>query len=218
MKYFVILFGCLILIGFTGITFADPFDLTILSPIQQYKNHQDPRFVFCDQHLISIVKIDGKYGCVTKDTSFKLIERGWAKCENQIGIWISSCEIKGEQSLKFLTQIQVTEDDKTYVVPFQISNGILKDILFDKSSNSLKISMNATDDGRLKISIPRELLDAKQSYCPIDPKRPDNLFFVLRDGEEIESQEIQSTDTTRTLDVRFLKTTTKIEVIAVCWA
>lgn len=214
MKYLVIL---LVLIGFAGTVFAVPVDLTVLSPIQQYKNHQDPRFIFCDQHLISIVKIDGKYGCVTKDTSFKLIERGWAKCENQLGIWISPCEIRGEQSLKFLTQMQVTKDDKIFLVPFQISNGTIKDILSDKSSNLLKISMNVTDDGQLKITISRELLDSKQGYCPIDPKRPDNLFFVLRDGEEIEYREIQSTDSTRTLDIGFLKTTTKIEVIATCW-
>jgi hypothetical protein len=97
MKYFVILFGFLFLLGFTGIAFAqymgdnDPpevleerigvgltKDITWAPPIKQIKQFErEPENVKCNSDLELIFKLNGSPACVMAETKTKLIERGW---------------------------------------------------------------------------------------------------------------------------------------------
>ena len=45
---------------------------------------------------------------------------------------------------------------------------------------------------------------------------PDDVFFTLVDGEEVEYDEIFTTDTSRTLEIPFKKDLKQIEIIATC--
>jgi hypothetical protein len=65
--------------------------------------------------------------------------------------------------------------------------------------------MKATDDGKLTITLPRPLIDARTD------DDEDDEFFVLADGEEAEFTEKVTSDS-RTLSVSFPEGTTYIEV------
>lgn len=111
----------------------------------------------------------------------------------------------------------VIKDGISFDVNFSIKGGAVKEITFSNTTNSLLVIIDSSMQGNLTLNIPRDLLDAKMDYCPPRMTNPlDDGFFVLRDGEEIEYDEIQTTDTYRTLHIQFLDNSTKIEVIGTC--
>lgn len=111
----------------------------------------------------------------------------------------------------------VVKNDLTFDVSYAIKGGIVEDMVFSNSINSLLVTIDSTDKGNLTLGIPRNLLDAKFDYCtPRLANPPDDTFLVLLDGEEIAYDEIATTTETRTLQIPFLENSTKIEVIATC--
>ncbi|MDH3617094.1 MAG: PEFG-CTERM sorting domain-containing protein [Nitrosopumilus sp.] len=101
------------------------------------------------------------------------------------------------------TRIAVSGTD--FMVGYQITGGKLISITPDVDSNSLIIAIDATDDGQLTITLPRELIDAKIGDS-------DDDFFVLVDGEEVDFDET-STSTDRTLVISFPAGAEEIEII-----
>jgi predicted secreted protein with PEFG-CTERM motif len=92
------------------------------------------------------------------------------------------------------------------VVGYKITGGKLISITPDVNANSLIIAIDATNDGLLTITLPRELIDAKLNG-------QDDVFFVLVDGEEVDAKEISTTSTDRTLEIPFYAGAEEIEII-----
>ncbi|QLH06062.1 PEFG-CTERM sorting domain-containing protein [Nitrosopumilus ureiphilus] len=102
--------------------------------------------------------------------------------------------------------------DKTVAIPgssdligYEITGGKLLSIIPDVESNSLIVSIDATSDGSLTLTIPRSVLDAT-----MDGK--DDVFFVLIDGEEVDFDETTSA-TNRVLTIAFPAGAEEIEII-----
>ncbi len=92
-----------------------------------------------------------------------------------------------------------------FMVGYTITGGKLVSVTPDVDANSLIIAIDATDDGQLTITLPRELIDAKIGD-------EDDDFFVLVDGEEVDFDET-TTSTDRTLVISFPAGAEEIEII-----
>jgi len=92
------------------------------------------------------------------------------------------------------------------LVSYTITGGTLDAIEEDFDSKSLIISITATDDGNLTIILPRNVIDAIFEGV-------DDEFFVLVDDEEVDFDEIETTDTHRTLSIDFNAGSEEIEII-----
>jgi predicted secreted protein with PEFG-CTERM motif len=92
-----------------------------------------------------------------------------------------------------------------FMVAYEITGGKLLSITPDVDANSLIIAIDATNDGQLTITLPRELIDAKIGD-------EDDDFFVLVDGEEVDFDETM-TSTDRTLVISFPAGAEEIEII-----
>jgi len=92
-----------------------------------------------------------------------------------------------------------------YSVGYVITGGKINFITSDQDANSLIVSIDATDDGSLTLTIPRSVLDATING-------QDDNFFVLVKGEEVDFDEtITSTD--RTLTIAFPAGAKDVEII-----
>jgi len=92
------------------------------------------------------------------------------------------------------------------LVSYTITGGTLDAIEEDFDSKSLIISITATDDGNLTIILPRNVINAIFEGV-------DDEFFVLVDDEEVDFDEIETTDTHRTLSIDFNAGSEQIEII-----
>jgi len=105
-----------------------------------------------------------------------------------------------------VTDTTVTIQGSADLIGYDITGGKLLGIMPDVDSSSLIISIDATEDGSITLTIPRSVLDA------ILPDGGDDDFFVLIDGEEVEFEETKS-PTDRTLTIAFPAGTEQIEII-----
>jgi len=92
------------------------------------------------------------------------------------------------------------------LVSYQITGGTLDAIQEDFDAKSLIISITANDDGNLTIILPRNVIDATFNGG-------DDEFFVLVDAEEVDFDELETTDTHRTLSIDFPAGAEEIEII-----
>ena len=104
-----------------------------------------------------------------------------------------------------VTDTTVSVQGSVDLIGYEITGGKLLSIMTDVDANSLIISIDATDDGSLTITIPRSVLDATFNG-------EDDDFFVLVDGEEVDFDEIASS-TDRTLTIEFSAGAEQIEII-----
>jgi len=88
---------------------------------------------------------------------------------------------------------------------YQIIGGIVLDVITDSNANSLIFTIHSTSDGKLTITIPRHILDAR-----IGDKTRD--FIVLVDGQTVPFNETVSSSA-RTLSIPFPHGTQSIEII-----
>jgi len=93
-----------------------------------------------------------------------------------------------------------------FSVGYSITGGSLVSITPDVDARSLMITIIATDDGELTITLPRALIDAKING-------EDDEFFVLVDAEEVPDFDETTTSTDRTLTIQFLAGSEEIEII-----
>jgi len=104
-----------------------------------------------------------------------------------------------------VTDTTVSVQGSTDLIGYTITGGKLLGIITDFDANSLIISIEATDDGTLTLTIPRSVLDATING-------EDDDFFVLVDGEEVDFDET-TTSIDRTLTIEFPAGAEEIEII-----
>jgi predicted secreted protein with PEFG-CTERM motif len=110
-----------------------------------------------------------------------------------------------DQIASTVTDTTVSVGEGNDLVGYEITGGKLLSIIPDVDANSLIISIDATDDGSLTLTIPRSVMDATINGG-------DDDFFVLIDGEEVDFDEI-TTSTDRTLTIAFPAGAEEIEII-----
>ena len=114
-------------------------------------------------------------------------------------------------------------DQGTYDVEYVIKGGTVENMEVDYDGLALVITIDATKDGTITVTLPRDLIDAKKPANlsaddilvgkTVDPKDlEDDDFFVLIGGEEASFKETKS-KTSRTLSIGFLADDTQIEIV-----
>jgi len=104
-----------------------------------------------------------------------------------------------------VTDTTVSVQGSSDLIGYEITGGKLLSIMPDVDANSLIISIDATSDGSLTLTIPRSVLDATING-------EDDDFFVLIDGEEADFDETTSS-TDRILTIAFPAGAEEIEII-----
>ena len=104
-----------------------------------------------------------------------------------------------------ITETTVSVQGSSDLIGYEITGGKIVGFITDVDASSLIISIDATRDGSLTLTVPRSVLDATNSG-------EDEDFFVLIDGEEVIFDEmISSTD--RKLTIAFPAGAETIEII-----
>jgi len=101
------------------------------------------------------------------------------------------------------TTVKIEGSDE--LIGYKITGGRLINIMPDVDAHSLIVTIEATSDGTLTITIPRSVMDAT-----IDGV--DDSYFVLVDGEEVDFEETK-TSKDRTLTIQFPAGAEEIEII-----
>ena len=104
-----------------------------------------------------------------------------------------------------VTDTTVSVQGSSDLIGYEITGGKLQSIMPDVDANSLIVSIDATSDGSLTLTIPRSVLDAMING-------EDDDFFVLIDGEEVDFDET-TTSTDRILTISFPAGAEEIEII-----
>ncbi|AFS82144.1 PEFG-CTERM sorting domain-containing protein [Candidatus Nitrosopumilus sediminis] len=104
-----------------------------------------------------------------------------------------------------VTATTVAIEGSSDLIGYTITGGKLLGIMPDVDANSLIISIDATNDGSITLTIPRSVLDATING-------EDDDFFVLVDGEEVDFEETVSSKD-RTLTIAFPVGAEEIEII-----
>jgi len=104
-----------------------------------------------------------------------------------------------------VTATTVTVQDSNDLISYEITNAKLLNVIPDLDAVSLLIYIETTDEGSITLTIPRSVLDASINGG-------DDEFFVLVDGEEVDFEEIKTSED-RTLTIDFLAGTEQIEII-----
>ena len=104
-----------------------------------------------------------------------------------------------------ITDTTVSVEGSSDLIGYKISGGKLLTIMPDVDANSLIISIEATSDGSMTLTIPRSVMDAIHDG-------EDDEFFVLIDGEEVDFDE-SMTSKDRTLTIEFPAGAEMIEII-----
>ncbi|HSB56477.1 MAG TPA: PEFG-CTERM sorting domain-containing protein [Nitrosopumilaceae archaeon] len=115
------------------------------------------------------------------------------------------------------------KDFGKYNIEYGIRGGTVKNMVINPESLALIITIDATSDGSITVTLPRDMMDAKKpaNLSPddimagktVDPKDlEDDEFFVLIGGEETNFKETKS-KTSRTLSIGFAADDTEIHII-----
>ena len=172
-------------------------------PLKQFKSGVPADEIQCNDSLVLVTKNNGFPACVKPGTSVKLVEREWT---TPVSEWPSLTPILPELG-KFGTY-ELEKDGITFDIKYYIKGGSdIKEIISDNDYDAINITLTSFDAaGSLKITLPRQLVDAKIS------ENADDLFFVFIDGNEVPYTET-TTDTARTLTIQFEKNSKMIQII-----
>ena len=193
----LILFASIIIAGISSAIFS--VDAVIMPLKYQISSETDPdRYVCWNFDQLLVERPNGKFACVSPYTMMKL---GWHPYQHYYNI-------------------DVYKDNIIYSVfahNTSESSGMVSGIRHDANSESVIVDLPRTNPGELFIKIPRELLDAKLVRCGEVTEDPSDWYFlVLVDGEEVEYEEIFTTDDHRTLVIPYEKDLKQIEIAAPC--
>ena len=103
--------------------------------------------------------------------------------------------------------VRVEFEGNAFDVEASLSNGSIESIIVDEDFASVIVTVetSATDDGKLMITLPRELIDSKMNGG-------DDDYIILVDGEESDYQE-ETTPDERALTIDVFSATEEVEII-----
>lgn len=104
-------------------------------------------------------------------------------------------------------ELAVKGGSEVFCVPFESSGAIVTQATANGATKSLVLKIETESDGSISLAIPREVLDS------LDDAGDDTDFIVLVDDEEADFEEIESDDSTRTLDITFPEGASQVEII-----
>jgi predicted secreted protein with PEFG-CTERM motif len=108
--------------------------------------------------------------------------------------------------LSNVTDKTVLVEGATDLIDYSITGGKLLNIIPDFDAKSLIISIDATEDGMLTLTIPRTVFDSVEDGIDVE-------VFVLIDQEEAADFDEITTATYRTITIEFPAGTEEIEII-----
>ena len=113
-----------------------------------------------------------------------------------------------EDLYDFENSFSLYEKQVRYNIPYSISNGMIDDMtLFcEHGSLLIDVSSQSESDVNLDIELSRDILDTKTNG-------KDSRFVVLRDGEQIDYDEVPYSDHRR-LSMSFPPDTSEIEIVS----
>ena len=100
---------------------------------------------------------------------------------------------------------EITIEEQSLQIEYEITSGSVNSFTSDINTTSLIINITATEDGSLKVVLPRKIIDSKH-------EEQDDVFYLLIDGEECKFTETIE-DNQRTLMIPYTKGSRQIEVI-----
>ncbi len=103
--------------------------------------------------------------------------------------------------------LTIPVDGTQYSITYTITNGKVLDIKADQPHTSLLVSIQTTGDGVLTITLPRALIDSKNS------DGTDKPYVVSNDGQIAQFNETGTTGTDRTLVIPFKNGTQQISIM-----
>lgn len=104
--------------------------------------------------------------------------------------------------------VPVTAGEQQFEVSTLLTNGMVADIVPDTEASSivLEVEASTTQNGELTITLPRELIDARNGDS-------DGEFVVIIDGEEVPYEETSASETSRELRVSIPADTQFVEIV-----
>ncbi len=103
--------------------------------------------------------------------------------------------------------LTIPVDGTNFSISYTIVNGTVLDIKTDQARTSLIVSIKTTGDGSLTITLPRALIDSKNS------DGTDKTYVVSNDGQIAQFTETTTTNTDRTLTIPFKDGTQQIAIV-----
>ena len=104
-------------------------------------------------------------------------------------------------------ELAVKGGSEVFCVPFEASGALVTQATANGATKSLVLKIETESDGYITLAIPREVLDS------LDDAGDDTDFIVLVDDEEADYEEVDSDDSTRTLDITFPEGASQVEII-----
>lgn len=106
----------------------------------------------------------------------------WRPYSIMIFIGISLCASPSFAQSANTFDVKNPQNNQSYPVNYNVTGATVNDMYLDMNQTSLIISLQTTSDGNLTITLPRNLVDAKNGAN-------DDQFFVLVDGADTDFQE-----------------------------
>jgi predicted secreted protein with PEFG-CTERM motif len=117
---------------------------------------------------------------------------------------VGTSQVKG--SVCKVDELAVMSTTDVYCIPFNAVGIKITKATVSRTTFSIDLTVNAQNDGSVTLTIPRSVLDSTA-------RDGDTPFLVLVDGEEVDSFEVASSSTARTLEITVPSGTTQVEVI-----
>ena len=172
--------------------------------------------LFKDGNLIDIAQIkvgqDGNY-------SHTIIAEGpqWVRDGDYV-VKVSYGEANMAESLfTFTTKGEIIEttdnlvvnagDSGTFDIPYTILGGTVESTAIDPNIFGIVLKINAIDEGRIILDLPREFIDAEKQ------NGKDEKFIILIDNTQIVYEESISNSDIRTLTINFEQSDSEIQII-----
>jgi predicted secreted protein with PEFG-CTERM motif len=103
-------------------------------------------------------------------------------------------------------ELAVKGGGDVFCVPYEVDGAVVTGATVNSATKSLTLKIETESDGHIQLAIPRDVLDATEDGSDVD-------FIVLVDDEEADFEEVDSDDSTRTVDVTFEDGASQIEII-----
>ena len=123
------------------------------------------------------------------------------------GSWEKDSIFDIEQDTITPADAELTVNGTEFAPSHAMQGGSIQNMYTNPQAATLIIEIEATEDGVLEITLPRDLVDSQTA------DGDDTSFFVLVDGEEIMHEETETADDSRTLAIEFLAGAEQVEVV-----